>query len=1459
MKKMLKIVAIVFLVFCVLGVGAFFYLTSNGFLKGTVLPKVSAAVGLPITADRIDLAAFSRLRISKLAVGEASAPILTADTILVRYKVMPLLHGELQVDEVLLDNASVVLSDQVIADLQKKFAAPAEAPKPEKPAGASAPPKAALRNIHVRNFSFRYTQGDASKGQPLTTVNLHDLNLDIPEVRNGAEFAIDLAAALDVRQAEPLDVRIGKIKTVISGKLSDAFMPDRLEVKSEVADIAGKAGPVALDGHAVRVEALIERQNETYAIRNAQVIETLKGVEEGKATIQGSVTPSPLAADVEVAVSLPQGAVLNLIGAVIGDFDFGKTGVQYTGKVKVSGEGKQFDASGGLTVSDLTIASASRKLEPLAPMAVTSEYQVAMDMTAKKLRVEKLNLNIRDPKNELMKLWLDQPVEVLLDAAGGAPAAQPATIRIQTDQLDLSIFKPFIPADKNFELLAGRLSDSLEIVVAESGQKIRASGFVELTGLHLRSAGKELRDYDVRQELEIAVSGMKEVTVTRLATLVSGPTGGSRGRLVELTVDGSLNVETLAGKLNLKLNPVTNDGLKVANLFIGEFDYGRTRIAYEGSVEMAQKLSEIRARGKLSVSDLTVEGKDVPKLAPLQITAEHDLLYAQDEAKAGAVADAKPVAQQRVKVDKLNLQVRDATRDVLKVWLDQPIELVLNAAGGAPAVPPATVRVQIDQLDLTMAQPFLPKDGSFDLLAGWLSGNLEIVIADAGQKVKATGFVELTGLHVKAAGKEFRDYDVREDVDVDVVGMKEVTLGRLATTLSGPVSGGRGKLVELAVTGALNTETLAGQVDLKLSPITNDGLKIANLFIGDLDYGKTAVSYEGSVEIGKKLSEIRARGKLAVADLTVQGKGLDLPELTPLQIAAEHDVLWQQDGKKLGIDTFTASIRDATAEIVRARLKAPVVISLAGDKPEAGSIPVEVNVQELKLTQFQPFLAAAGFKRLDGVVNMKTDVEIAQLGKEIRGTHTMAIKGVSFLMDGTGELKPLDVTVALTLATATDGMLTLRQGDVTVAAGGQELLNLGLTGAVDTARKGRKSELNLQARGPIDVAALESCFIPAQAGEKPAPPPAAKPPPADGAKPPPLWVVANADLPAILYRDIAIRDLKATAEYKENRLEIRNTRMRVNDGAVDLAAVVDLADSASPAYNAKVGLENIALKPFLAAFGPKSMPVGVDGGLKRLNATFSGKGTQKDELIRNLLADANFELDTLALSQGSSGWISMLIQQVLLSSFELGWEDLNFGAGGGKVNMKGGVVDITNLDLISNTLRLSTAGRVDGNNQWMPDVAITPAFQGQLASRLQARKIPLTLTDRKDYAAPDIVIQGPIWEKTKIAKLAVDYGVKIGKVDPNAKLATDGADALKDLGKTLKSDKPAGEKLGDAAKSIFGVIQGVEGARQEQKEREKQGKVEPAQGQQQLRPDPAKKEEPKKQDAVNQLLNSILK
>src|SRR3954468_3441329 len=95
-----KRILIVLATLCVLLVAAYFVLTSSAFLKSVILPRAGKSLNAQITVDDASISPFSQVILKNFHLKTTGTePLVSANEVRLRYHLMDIIKGHINVDE----------------------------------------------------------------------------------------------------------------------------------------------------------------------------------------------------------------------------------------------------------------------------------------------------------------------------------------------------------------------------------------------------------------------------------------------------------------------------------------------------------------------------------------------------------------------------------------------------------------------------------------------------------------------------------------------------------------------------------------------------------------------------------------------------------------------------------------------------------------------------------------------------------------------------------------------------------------------------------------------------------------------------------------------------------------------------------------------------------------------------------------------------------------------------------------------------------------------------------------------------------------------------------------------------------------------------------------------------------------------------------------------------------------
>ncbi|GEM_PF-3963414 len=548
MKTWMKIVlALLAVIVCGLGL-LYGCLTSEWFITGQVLPRVGKAIGQPVTAGRLKVSLFSGVEIQNLAVGSGSNQLLHANTVRLRYRLLRAFQGELAVDEILLDGVKV----QVLPDAAGGAKPPQPAKDPsarvkqgEKSKSGGLPLRPVIHNVRIVDASV-YVKQAGENGQPLEFA-LEKFNLELPEFQLDKPTRIELRGDIRFLQGPEIQLTNAKLKGTLSAEIDSALQPRSVQLSVRLEEWAGHFRQIALDGRVVAAELALTGDGSRFELQRLRLAESLRGKEEAAIEVNGSGTLNPLTADLNVHVGPIQSSALNLAGALAGGLDFGQTLIDYQGTVRFQA-GDRLGSAGKLSIRDAVVTAPSFK-RALPPLTVNLDYALAVDLKTRAMTIDRLQSGVRESGREIVSLALSSPLTVSPAASGSGVQAAPAKLQLSIQRFNLLTANAFLPADGGTKLTGGELSADIRLEIAGQGQQIRAEGSVQIPGLGLDTASRQIRNLDIRDDFSFGLDGLSRLSIRRME--LAADSNGRR--IAHVNVSGALTLPPASNEISLTI------------------------------------------------------------------------------------------------------------------------------------------------------------------------------------------------------------------------------------------------------------------------------------------------------------------------------------------------------------------------------------------------------------------------------------------------------------------------------------------------------------------------------------------------------------------------------------------------------------------------------------------------------------------------------------------------------------------------------------------------------------------------------------------------------------------------------------------------------------------------------------------------------------------------------------------
>ena len=546
MKKLLiASMFLVILLICVL-----LFINSGVFVKRVVIPMAASAIGTEISVEDVDFSIFKGIELINLKVEgkEGQQPPLNADLLRVSYKFSPLLSGKISVDEVVVENASI----QLIENKDGTFNIPSGGPTEDTEDTDSAPqetqeedfvvPDFDIRNVRIDNVSIAYKR-EATDEKPEVSAEISGISFSLDQLARGKPFVINSQATISGMIGSEVNVRSELCKLALNGTIREDVYPEGLDLKCSMERTSGKAHAFNLDNRIVRFEFNCVGDGKSYKVERCEFSELLGSEVEALASLTGDIGVNPITANLALTTETNGPGFLNVVGGLIGDYNFGKTDIKYSGNVQIQEDLSTVAINGDIKVADFTVSSENLGIDGLDPLNIDFDHAVTYEKEDQLINLQKFDMHVNDKTRELVTLVLSEPTTVSFNE--GAPAQDnEATINLEVRDFNLKFFKPLIPASSGVDLQRGLVNKNVKIKVYKGGDQLEIKGKSSISDLTFTLSGQNYSNLGLQNRFSAKIDGffskliVEELAITSLVNDVAA---------IDINAVASVDLETMTG------------------------------------------------------------------------------------------------------------------------------------------------------------------------------------------------------------------------------------------------------------------------------------------------------------------------------------------------------------------------------------------------------------------------------------------------------------------------------------------------------------------------------------------------------------------------------------------------------------------------------------------------------------------------------------------------------------------------------------------------------------------------------------------------------------------------------------------------------------------------------------------------------------------------------------------------
>lgn len=781
MRRTLKVLGFGFAGLLVLVVIAYFVISSGWFVRSQVLPRITAATGMPLSVDGVSFSPFSRLELLGVRAGDPAKPLATIRTLRVSYSMLALLHKTLKVDEFLLDGATIAVEQNPdgtwkLPQPPAAAAGPAPAqPGAEKKTGASPLPfTPEIRNVEIRDLTVTVNQGVIVPADALQ-FELRRFNLKLPELRPHQPVRLEWSGEFKAGRGAGVQIPAATLNGTLQTQLGENLLPE----KSTTMDVTvavqnGKVQDLPLSGHEFRFHLAAAPEKDGCRIEQCRLTEQGSGETDFVLNVTGVIRPEPLEASLQITADPIAPAAFNLAGGLAGGMNFGRTSGRYQGSVEFR-NGKTLAAKGELSLSQITVTSPRLQLPAaLPPMEFALVHDVNVNAAEERATIAAFHARLATDNHELLRIELSEPAQFAwgrngkTGGAGAGVTGTAATVRLTVADLDLAMLAPFLPASTAFHIQGGTLNSRMEVVAADMGTAVAVKGSTSVRNLRGTLQGKPLPSMDITLVQDVDANLAKaQATIRTFSTRVDlNHRGVLQAGLAEPAQiawgrNGKTDAPASAPKIRLAAGNV--DLALLAPFLPASGAFVLEGGVFSANVETvaADMGATVTVRGSTTVRDLrgTLQGKPLPSLG---LQNDFDLKMTGTETISGTIRE--------------RLAVRD------RQALDMTVEPNLNAK-----TMNGTVRLHLQEANhalLELAPAGAASPGMIREFA--VGGDFSADLREQGKAASVQGRLELARLVTVNPESGIANAPVqgRFDVDAGFTAAQEIVIRRGDVTLS---------------------------------------------------------------------------------------------------------------------------------------------------------------------------------------------------------------------------------------------------------------------------------------------------------------------------------------------------------------------------------------------------------------------------------------------------------------------------------------------------------------------------------------------------------------------------------------------------------------------------------------------------------------------------------------------------
>ena len=585
-RSWLRAIVWVLGILVVLVVVVYFVATSSAFLKAMILPKVSKAINAEVTVSDASISPFSQVVLHNLKVQTTgSEPLVTAPEVRLRYSLVDIIGGHINVDEISLTSPTVVLvqNPDGTSNLDPILESQKKQPEKAKPSAPSKPLQINVKKVALTDATVR--QVKLYKGNNQDVTELSHVNVTLDNLQNGQSAKLGLTADIKMQNNPPAPATNGLLEAKLSGSFTLALTPDLKPF------FGGTYFPPddgqGMPGLTTVLSASLDCDITPSDIKQVALRFQKGGTGLGEVRVSGPFSLEKTEGRISVEVVNIDKNLLNIAGAGTG-MDFGPTTINSTNTIQLANGGNSIVAAGQFNLAKFQL---TRTNQTTPPMDLAANYDVTVDRAANNAVIRTLTLNGTQQGKQLMHGELSSPMTI--SWGGASSAVGDSAFNLAITHLNLADWKAFAGDSAP----AGDVNMKLQLLSQQAGKQLTFDFSSEIDNLTAGAGSNQITQATVTLQVKGKASDLNRFDLSDYSFAVAR----QNQPLVTVSGSGTYDKGNNTADLQLKGQVLLAQLLGV----LSRPDLKASSGMLDLTAHITQKEGQQNISGKLALTDLT--------------------------------------------------------------------------------------------------------------------------------------------------------------------------------------------------------------------------------------------------------------------------------------------------------------------------------------------------------------------------------------------------------------------------------------------------------------------------------------------------------------------------------------------------------------------------------------------------------------------------------------------------------------------------------------------------------------------------------------------------------------------------------------------------------------------------------------------------------------------------------------